>query len=344
MPIEGTLNALIDKHHAFLNRIGPEGFQPIPPLSTFAAVGYRRATEPPRISYAAFSLLKPDASGFRIFDPARNGIAVAAMMRHAASADDIAAAVGWSREKVAAFVLGHGEPRGELHVPARGPRLAFVPVPTIEHRGKDRAEVVGSIRRAMIVVMGGQADEDLRHLARLLSGANLVREGRSDPVALLSRIPDSDNMVRRYTMPSTTWSSLTPVILPGYDDPGKLRKRLFARTNPGSKPIGGPAQKELLAKLDRRIDFLLRKAIRQAGYTEELAQHAAIDWRPVSFWPGAGLATDFHFPDTLRRFRRLHARITWRDASRRPIKLPGPICLGGGRFHGLGLFAPVHQE
>jgi len=203
---------------------------------------------------------------------------------------------------------------------------------------------VGSIRRALIAVFGGQASDDLHHLARLLSGADLLREGQSDPVALLSRIPNSDRRVRRYTDPATTWATVTPVILPGYDDPRKLRKRLFVRSESKGQPLDERAQKELLAKLDRRIDFLLRKAIRQTGHSEELAQHAKIDWRSVSFWPGAELATRYLFPDKLRRFRRLHVQITWRDTTGRPIPISGPICLGGGRFHGLGLFAAKHQE
>ena len=51
----------------------------------------------------------------------------------------------------------------------------------------------------MIVVFGGQANEDLQRVARLLSGADLFRDGRSEPVAMLSRIPESDNVDRRYT-------------------------------------------------------------------------------------------------------------------------------------------------
>ena len=56
----------------------------------FLVVEYRRATDPPSHAFAAFSLLKPDASGFRPFDTARNGFTVAAMMRHAVGADGIA--------------------------------------------------------------------------------------------------------------------------------------------------------------------------------------------------------------------------------------------------------------
>jgi CRISPR-associated protein Csb2 len=345
VPTRGTVNALIHKHHAFLNRISPEGgFIPVPPLSDFNVVGYRRATDPSGQAIAAFSLLKPNASGYRPFDTVRRGKEVSAMMRHAASAESIANALGWSPEKVATFVLGHGEVPGASHVPVQGPRLAFIPIPSIEPRGEGRALVVASIRRAMIVVFGGQADEDLRRLARILSGADLIREGQGDTVAWLSRIPDSENTVCRYTKPAATWATVTPMILPGYDDPRKLRVRLNTRPESGRRPLDEFEQKELLDRLDRRIELLLRKAIRQAGYSEELAQHAEIQWRPGGFWPGTELATNYDFPDKLRRYRRLHVRITWRNSACQPISIPGPICLGGGRFHGLGLFAAMNES
>ena len=339
VPREGTLDNLIAKHTAFLGRVRPDGFHPVQPLSAFEVVGYSRSTDPPQRPFAAFSLLKPDASGFRPFSAVQHTLTVAAMMRHAVGGDAVATALGWTAEKVAGFVLGHGEAPGEAHAPVSGPRLAFIPLPSIEPRGTERAEVVGSVRRALVTVFGGNAKEELQRLARLLSGAELIAEGETAPVAWLSRVPDSDKVLRRYINSSPTWATVTPVILPGYDDPRKLRRRLFAsKESPPADPdkIG---QKELLEKLDRRIDFLLRKAIRQAGYSDELARCAEIEWRGVGFWPGTDLAVRYNYPEKLRRFRRVHVRLTWRDSTGRPLPIPGPICLGGGRFNGLGLFA-----
>jgi len=59
----------------------------------------------------------------------------------------------------------------------------------------------------------------------------------------------------------------------------------------------------------------------------------------VGFWPGTDLAVRYNHPEKLRRFRRVHVRITWRDSAGKPLAMPGPIYLGGGRLHGLGLFA-----
>ena len=91
------------------------------------------------------------------------------------------------------------------------------------------------------------------------------------------------------------------------------------------------------------MDGLLRKAIRQAGFSGELADNAALDWRSVGFLPGTELAGRYGVPDYLKRFPRLHVRIQWRDARGEPVQVPGPICIGGGRYFGLGLFAAVPE-
>jgi CRISPR-associated protein Csb2 len=342
VPVAGTLDALVARHGAFLNRLGPEGFHPVPPLTAFRVVGYRRATDPVRRPFAAFGLLRPGAAhanDFRPFDPARRTMAVAGMLRHAAAAGEVASALGWTPEKVAGFVLGHGEPVGQPYAPVRGPRLAYLPLPSIEFRDGGRARVVTGIRRALITVLNGDGGDDLRHLARLLSGFGLIAEEDGSVVALLSQFHYSDPTVKRYTELATTWATVTPVVLPGHDDPRKIRKRLSANSEADALRLSPGERQERLRKLDRRTDHLLRKAIRQAGYPDELARSAEIDWRPVGFWRGTEPATRYAFPDKLRRFRRLHVRICWRDACGRPIRVPGPLCLGGGRYCGLGLFA-----
>ncbi len=343
-PTEGTFQALAQRHRAFLDRIGPEGFRPVTPLTAFRVVHYSRDSEPPGIPFAAFRLLKPNEIGFRTFDPTRSAHVVAAMLRHAASAPGVTDALGWSDEMVARFILGHGEEHGQPHVPVNGPRLAYLGIPSIEARGQGRASVVGGIRRAMLAVLGGPSERELEQLSRLLTGTDLFEEGKSEPVALIARLSNSDGMVQRYAAPQTTWATVTPVVLPGHDDPRKLRKRIAATSEIGSPSTGAHGGKGAHSLLDRRTEYLLRKAIRQAGFSEELARHAEIKWRGVGFWPGTQLASRYLVPSHHQRFRRLHMRITWRDASGAPIEVAGPICLGGGRFNGLGLFAGVRPS
>jgi CRISPR-associated protein Csb2 len=127
-------------------------------------------------------------------------------------------------------------------------------------------------------------------------------------------------------------SCFTPVVLPGYDDPAHYRRRL-------KRGVVPEEQKRLLDKLCSHTDALLRKAIRQAGFSQELANHAEIEWRKVGFWAGADLADRYGVPQHLKRFPRLHIKIRWRDARNKAVSIPGPICIGGGRFYGLGLLA-----
>ena len=74
-------------------------------------------------------------------------------------------------------------------------------------------------------------------------------------------------MIKRYSNPADTWATVTPVILPGYDDPRKLAARGFSQDPISNQTLDQARQKEVLTKLDRRIDYLLRKAIGQAGYS-----------------------------------------------------------------------------
>jgi CRISPR-associated protein Csb2 len=134
---------------------------------------------------------------------------------------------------------------------------------------------------------------------------------------------------------------VTPVVLPGYDDPRKLRRALSPNEDATAGPLDAERQKRLLSTLDRRTEFLIRKAIRQAGFPAELAQYAEIDWNSAGFWPGTDLALRYAIPAALRRFRRLHVRITWKDGSGIALPVQGPLCIGSGRFVGLGLFAPL---
>lgn len=342
IPRAGTLDDLSKRYAAFLRRARPEGFQPVPPLSKFRVVSYLTGAESPSLPMAAFTFLTPTADRMRAFDPVRNGMRVAGMMRHAAGAETIVNALGWSDEKVRQMIHGHAEAQGETHRPTNGPRFAFVPMPSIEARGQGRALVVGSARRALVLGVRGAKRDDVEQLARLLAGQSLTDERTQSPAAILARLPAADSMIVRYTKEAATWATVTPVVLPGYDDPRKLRRALSPREDAAATPLDAERKQRLLSTLDRRTDFLLRKAIRQAGYPDELACYAEIDWSGSGFWPGTQLANRYAVPTVLRRFRRLHLRITWRDAVGARLLVSGPICIGSGRFIGLGLFAPLH--
>lgn len=332
VPVSGTLNTLKERHARFLARLDSNALTAPPPLSRYATLEYRRATDPPRRAIAPFSLLKLDGSAFRAFDTAQRALSVAGMMRHAVKL--AAERAGWTSAKIHAFVLGHGDSNESGGHVAVGPqRFAYVPVPSVEGRGEGKPLVVGSVRRVLLTAFGDDCEEQISWARRSLPGQELMPESSHEPVALLSLVPESDRVVRYYMQRAASWATVTPVVLPGYDDPAHYRRRL-------EKGVSTEEQRHLLARLDDRIDGLLRKAIRQTGFSEVLADHAELEWRKVGYWPGTERADRYGVPDHLRRFPRLHVRITWRDAHDRPLQIDGPVCIGGGRFYGLGLFAP----
>src|SRR5262249_54567898 len=155
-------------------------------------------------------------------------------------------------------------------------------LPTIEERGKrggTKAFVVGSIRRVLVVGPPGGAPEATPWARRALSGRELVPADSATRGALLSLIPESDGRLRHYVGASEVWSTVSPVVLPGYDD--------------------GQAGK---------AERLLRKAMEQAGLPRTLAQNAEVDWRPSGFRPGSEPATRYEQPAYLRGFPRYHVR------------------------------------
>jgi len=318
IPIAGTFDALVAKHQAFLERISPAGFKPVPPLSAFRVVGYRRATDPPQRQFAAFTILKPDASGMRSFDTLRRTRDVAGMTRHAVAL--AAQNQGWSDEQINVFVHGKIPDGSKPHSGVTSPdRFQYLPLPTINH-GLGRVE---SIRRVLIVAPP-HCGKETAWARRAMAGAELIHN--TEVAALLTILPGSDWVLRQYIEESQTWSTVTPVILPGYEDPDQLRRKL-------KHGCDAETQKRYLARLDARIEELLKKAFRQAGYSKELIEQSELEWRQVGFQRGVELAARYLTPENIGNATRYHVRVRF------PFPISGPIAIGSGRFRGFGLFS-----
>jgi CRISPR-associated protein Csb2 len=317
IPRPTTRRFLQDRHERFLDRLSKNTLIPVPPLphAAYETISYCRAWQPASASVAAFGFLQLNGSGYRAFDY-RRGCQIAGMLRHAVA--EMARTVGWSESTVSRFVLGHAEPKGvEPHQPVGRDRFAYVPLPSIERRSRDLpAQHVGMIRRAMIYAPAGGRQGEIDTLRRMLAGCELS-DAHQQPQALITMLPHSDAILRRYLPQKSayTWSTVTPVILPGHDD-----------------------------RKDQKTDALLRKALRQAGYADELVQHAELVWRDVGFWPGADRVDRYFVPQHLREYPRYHVQVTWQDAGKRPVAIPGPVVFGGGRYSGLGLCASEAPE
>lgn len=323
-PTKGTLADLDRRHEAFSRRtsLADPTLRPPPALSEFAVIGYARNGEQAPARVAAFTLMHPLADRMRSFDTARQGMVVAGMVRHAAR--NVAGRAGWDSDRIRAVVLGHGEAPGAAPEATPGPRLVLVPLPSLEMRG-DRGEIVSGIRRVMMYSTDSNSP-DIDWAQRALGGADLVDEKTGEVRAVMATASRHERGFGRYLGTARRWATVTPVVLPGLDDPGGLIKRLRSTEDPAE-------QRQILARLSRRREGLVRKALRQAGMPDQLAFTAEIETRAVGFLAGTERSDRYSVPQHLRSFPRFHVRITW---SR---NVTGPVCIGRGRFSGLGLFA-----
>jgi len=311
LPGPGTFAALVSRHAAFLDRLKDGVFRPVPPLREFATAVYRRSFDLPARPFAAF-VLRPvrgnsDFASFRL----ERAACVAAMLRHAAceAAKADLDPGGWrTKEWSLRYVAGHG-PEGS---PKRRdkdddhPRFSYLPLPSVGHAHAD-----GMIRRAIMAEPFGGDGQSARWAAQRLTDAILIDKDKGEVARLESVTPgdiDFKTVFRRYAPGSASevardWTSVAPVILPGYDD-GKAAKR----------------------------DKLLCDCLRHAGI--ELDAVASIECRRAA-WTAAASSpfSAFCRPDYLQHLPACHVRIVFN------LSVGGPVALGAGRHCGLGVFA-----
>lgn len=260
----------------------------------------------------------PRQSRFRLFHHVYEVAGVAGMLRHAAA--NAARSLGLAEDWVDAHVLGHG--RGKSGQATTDERLIFLPLPKITTAG------VTHIRWAVLISWSGWRDFNL--LSRRLNGAELYDERSGKAVAVLSQLPLSDRHIYNpFLAPSKVWTTVTPVILPGHDDPGRLRQRLRRRVT--ARPTTVDEQNRLRKRLQKRVILLLRKAFEQAGWSAELLAGALLEYRSVGWLAGLEVASKYRLSKV--HFPRYHVRVRFRSEIR------GPLVVGAGRYRGLGLFA-----
>ncbi|MFW6106589.1 MAG: type I-U CRISPR-associated protein Csb2 [bacterium] len=303
-PKAGTLQALVDQHDSFLNRVGEDGFVPVPPLTQFDMVGYRRPSDPLIRPCAVFELRHDDDS-FCVYSQ-RKLIHIAGMLRHLAKEVMLASPPadvddGWVRR----YVAGHRDKKAGQHK-----QFSYIPLPSIGHRHADHL-----VRRVMIIAPVG--DEGLLdYLAQRLSGQQLqplpnTEFGPKGPPSLIRVFNDS--VAANYQGPAAVWHSVTPVILPGHDDhkPAKTRK-------------------------------LIERALAQSGVDQPCEfEWSAFSRFPKAFsahkYDRHGKLQGYFRPDHLETQTAVHMTVRFKDDRR----VPGPITIGAGRHCGFGLMAPL---
>ena len=308
----GTLQALLDRHDAFVHRIGDDGFIPVPPLTRFDVVGYRRPMDPITRPCAVFELRHDDGS-FCAY-PQRRLIHIAGMMRHLAKETmEKSPPPDVDADWVERYVVGHRDANASEHH-----QFSYLPLPSVGHRHADHA-----IRRVMITARVGD-DTWLQYISRRLAGCQLRPEtskefGPKGPPVLVRIF--HDKVARCYTNSANSWASVTPVILPGHDDrkPRKTRK-------------------------------LIEKALSQSGIEQPCTfEWSAISRFPRAYSAyrcGSNERPQGYFrPDHLRTQTAVHLMLQFHDGTMEetPVSVPGPLIVGAGRHCGLGLFIAERQ-
>jgi CRISPR-associated protein Csb2 len=298
-PQPGMLDTLIGRHAAFIGRITEAGFAPVPPLDGFRIVAYDDIERINRRPYAAFNLLPIDPGDNR----PRKSFAqtdadhVAAMLRHAAcqaATNDLA---DWrDAEWAERFVAGHG-PHASVESFAR---FSYLPLPSIGGPHPD-----GMIRRALIAETAGGDGRSAAWVRQRLNGLALRNEKNDTDAACLQAVEAAgDGVFNAYTKPADRWQTITPVILPGFDDNHR----------------------------GKRLKLLLR-CFDQIGIPPELIADLDVQKSP---WLRASAQTRSFDGKRSRRLEHLpacHVRVYFKH----PVS--GPMALGAGRHRGLGLLA-----
>jgi CRISPR-associated protein Csb2 len=294
VPTPGSYDAIVTRYAAFLSRLSRKGFVPVPTLSMFRVVGYRKANDPPTRRYIPFRLRHPVEDRPAVFARTRANC-VAAMTRHTLA--KIAEEQDQPEEWIDRYIHGHRSDNNESL-----PRFSYLPLPSIERRG-ERGIVLSSIRRVLVAELIDSGQSHLPWIRQMLPGQFLTDEMTSDREAMLAPLTGADWVLRQYTDPSDTWATVTPLVLPGSDE-GKFAK----------------------------AEKLFIKALHHAGYSPDAL--AELEFRNVSFWPAGELALRFQRPDYLKKshWSVYHARLRWKQPIKGPLAIGAGRHCGLGVF------------
>jgi len=292
-PKPGSLSDLRDAYRSFLNRFTGNVYNPARKPREFIETPYARVGAVQR-AIAAFKLLRPDDDSevFESFDQ-RKTMEIAAWVRgYLCRASQTGGFPGDS----GVFVAGH--------VPAQNknsktpPRFSYLPLPSIGHIHAD-----GRVRRFIITEPYGGDGRYTQWAQRILANA-VVTDKRGVSQARLLPLLKPDSVIHHYVREARTFQTITPVILPGYDDM-KYPKALK----------------------------LVEKALEQAGFSvEDLAEPIYLQKAP--FHSGGYSPSSYARPAYLKGNSAMYVRLKLKE----PI--PGPLAIGAGRHFGLGLFVP----
>lgn len=292
VPIPGALDDLLHCHSEFLNR-APEGEAPKARRNPerYHTIIYKKSTEPDKRYFQAFGIeaYQPRAGFFALRNAFGVGDSIRKLMCISINRRGYNEEFGGDAET---YLAGHID-KQETTVD----RISCIPLPSYGHDHSD-----GQIRRALIAEPASGSGKVSEWARRRLRGGKIYDKERREYRGLLIEQNDaaSRRMIKRYTSPSKTWRSVTPVILPGTDK----RKR-------------------------RKAEAQILKTLAQAGYNESMIADWNISKTP--HWKNGLHAERYHIPPEFIGRGVWHLELEFKN------KVAGPVAIGAGRFRGLGV-------
>ena len=213
-PCPGSLEDLSGVYNSFLNRFQGNVYRPTRKPRVFEKIDYlKRGESAIRRGVAAFKLLKPDddSEALAVFDQ-RKAMEIAAWIRGYLCDRSKSAGFPGDSEVYVAGHVSQEERNGKTP-----PRFSYLPLPSLGHERAD-----GGVRRFLLAGPYGGNEEPLRWARQELSNA-VVKDKDGVPMARLQ--PIEHDGVLRHTKEATTFRTVTPVILPGYDDRNYLKPK-----------------------------------------------------------------------------------------------------------------------
>lgn len=308
VPRKSSLQTLESAYRGFIDRYKDKKVTRFESPAVFARRRY--AAGDSGRPWVAFELRRAD-NGDRFAVPLRQIARLTGRVRHACAQ----AAGGKHAPGVAADILGHPEAGGG------SARVSIMVLPTVRDGPTD-----GRIRRIVLAEPYRSDGRWIKVLRKRLGLFVLDREGaeRHLPPLCLGPIRGRDGVLRRYVATAREWVSVTPILLPGFDDPGKKPRN-------GTDERDAQSVNRQVVRLSR-AERLMHKSLRHAGISAGIQE---LVLSKVPFVTGARHVRDYHCHRKLQHYPRYFARIVFTTC------LSGPLALGAGRHAGFGALAAV---
>ncbi len=312
-PTPGSVLSLIERHADMARRYGQTADGKGQTFRRRSKAKWKMVSYDNVATRICFDLLDRETSTHVAWSPTET-VALVTMIRDGSVAK-LVEALPEREAEIRQALIGR-KPNGENTGPASA-RVRIVPLPSIGHEHADQ-----QIRRVLIEIPGNcplRADD----VVWAFSAQELVHRDRC--VDLVKAQPN--RQLEHYgaaSMASRHWQTVTPVALSAH------RRRMEPDR---SKRQAGDEKGAAERRMEHEVAASgIRQALRHAGYPTEVC---SIRLQREPFTARGQKADDFAAEPRFSKHCLWHVLLELND------QITGPVCIGDGRFLGLGLMRPV---